>query len=245
VLPFFPLLPAVAVAIPVAVAVVAGRRRGRSRRRLPLLFRNTVILLLLLAALLVTLTLLLLHLPLLFDSTPAILLIDPPLLLGGLPLLLGLHAALLFLDPPLLRLCPLPLGLGARALALRLETRALVSQALLLGLLAPLLLHEPALLFSLPPAHLVVTLLAREHVTPELLVLPPPRLPLALVLQRAALRLAPLLIVVASVLARIDVFAARLHPIAGQPVLVRAGRPGLVAAVPVTPHGGRAAQEGL
>src|SRR5204862_4004307 len=137
-------------------------------------------------------------------------LLHAALLLSLLALLLGLDAALLLLDPSLLRLRALPLGIVARALALPVDAGALGCEALLFGLLAALLLSLAALLLGLLAALLVLTLLPCGHLAPELIVLPAALVPLALVLSRATFRLAPLQVVVAAVLDRIDRLAARL-----------------------------------
>ena len=69
---------------------------------------------------------------------------------------------------------------------------------------AALLVRHAALLFRLAPSRLVLALLARQQVAPDLLVLPPPRIPVALVLVRALFSLAPLLVVEAAELERIE-----------------------------------------
>ena len=58
--------------------------------------------------------------------------------------------------------------------------------------------------FRLPPSRLVLALLTGLQVAPELFVLPPPRVPVALVLARAPFSLAPLLIVEAAELSGIQ-----------------------------------------
>src|SRR5262249_43252650 len=147
----------------------------------------------------------------------ALLLLHATLLFGLLPLLVRLDAALLLVDPTLLGLGALPLGIITRALALGVDAGAIGGEALLLGLLAALLVHHAALLLRLLAARLIVALLPRQHVAPELLVLAAARIPLALVLLRAPFRLAPLHIVEAAVLVRVQILAARLHPVAVQP----------------------------
>src|SRR5262249_34962427 len=130
----------------------------------------------------------------------ALLFLHAALLLGLLALLVGLDAALLLVDPPLLRLCALPLGVVARALAILLAAGALMGGRPLCPVGAALLVHQAALVLSVAPPRFVVPLLARRHVAPELLVLPAACVPVLPVLRRASFRLSPLEIVVTAVL---------------------------------------------
>jgi hypothetical protein len=150
--------------------------------------------------------------------------------------------ALLLFNPVSLRLRALALGVGARALALALGAGALFVEPTALVVAAPLLLHHAALLLRLLPARLVLTLLAGLQIAPESIVLPAPCVPVALVLVRAPLRLAPLLVVVAADLDQVGALAPLLDPVPLQPGVVGTGDPGLVAVAHVAADGHGAAQ---
>ena len=72
-----------------------------------------------------------------------------------------------------------------RARCVGLDARALLVQPPLSSSRRRCSFDHVALLLRLPPARLVLALLAREHVAPELFVLAPPRVPVVLVLARA------------------------------------------------------------
>ena len=109
---------------------------------------------------------------------------------------------------------------------------------------SPPLVAEAPLLVGLAPALLRLPALAGLDVALHLRLATAAPVPLALVLARAALGLAPLHLVVAADLGQVVAIAPRLDPVLPQPAFVRPGDPDLVAMAGVAPHRNRRAHVG-